>query len=289
MQLSGIRQWISGAAAVAIVAMSSNASAADDPIRETALRLENALDARIGYAIHDTGTGLGWEHRADERFPMASTVKLLVCSALLRQGQVRMKKAWQIQQESILPHSPVTQNLVGKQVAASDLCAFTLKTSDNAAANGVLEVLGGPAAVNAFLQEIGDQTTRSDRNEPSLNEGQPGDLRDTTTPKAMAGTMKSLVLGSALKDEPRRQLTEWLMSNQVGGPLLRAGIPGDWRIADKTGSGGFGTRGVVAVMWPPQRAPIVAAIYLTETTASMDERNAAIAEIGRAMVKAVAP
>jgi len=101
--------------------------------------------------------------------------------------------------------------------------------------------------------------------------------------------MQSLLLGSALEEGQQQQLKEWLLSNEVGGPLLRAGIPDDWQIADKTGSGGFGTRGIVAVMWPPQRAPIVAAIYLTETTASLEQRNAAIAEIGRAMVKAVAP
>lgn len=280
---------IKAGAIAAVVATSSNLSAAHDTVLEAAVLEEQKLAARVGYAIHDTGTGRWWQHRADERFPMASTVKLLVCSALLHQGQAALKKPWRVQQKDILPHSPVTQGMVGKQVAASDLCAATLKTSDNAAANGVLEVLGGPETVNTFLKEIGDQTTRSDRNEPSLNEGLPRDKRDTTTPRAMATTMQSLLLGSALKEGQKQQLKEWLLSNQVGGPLLRAGIPDDWQIADKTGSGGFGTRGIVAVMWPPQRAPIVAAIYLTETTASLEQRNAAIAEIGRAMVKAVAP
>jgi beta-lactamase class A/beta-lactamase class A CARB-5 len=116
----------------------------------------------------------------------------------------------------------------------------------------------------------------------------PGDPRDTTTPRAMMQTLYVLTLGTALNGSAREQLTRCLRNNQVGGPLLRAGLPQDWRIADRTGAGGFVTRGVIAVLWPPRRAPIVAAIYVTDTTATMDRRNAAIAAIGRAIADAVA-
>ena len=70
---------------------------------------------------------------------------------------------------------------------------------------------------------------------------------------------------------------------RLAGPLLRAGIPRAWRIGDRTGTGGHGSRGVIAVMWPPARAPIVAAIYITGTDASMEDRNAAIAGLGAAL------
>ena len=129
--------------------------------------------------------------------------------------------------------------------------------------------------------------TRLDRNEPSLNEATPGDLRDTTTPQAMVQTLQSLVLGDALKTSDRDRLTDWLRHNEVGGPLLRAGVPESWNVADRTGAAGYGTRGVVAVMWPPERAPLVAAVYITETKASMEARNAAIAAIGKVIAQAV--
>jgi beta-lactamase class A/beta-lactamase class A CARB-5 len=90
-----------------------------------------------------------------------------------------------------------------------------------------------------------------------MNEGKPGDLRDTTTPEAMTQTIRELVLGAALDDKSSRQLTDWLLSNEVGDPLLRAGVPGDWKVADRTGNGGFGTRGIMAVIWPPQRTPVI--------------------------------
>src|SRR5690606_34544830 len=111
---------------------------------------------------------------------------------------------------------------------------------------------------------------------PELNEGIPGDPRDTTSPAAIASVLEKMVLGNALSEQSRQQLTQWMLDNEIAGPLLRSGIPADWRIADRTGSGGHGTRAIIAVMWPPQRAPIVAAIFITATNASVDQRNEAI-------------
>jgi len=250
-------------------------------------QVEANLAAKVGLFILDTRDNRTWHHRADDRFPMASTFKVLACGALLDKGADVLNRKIVIQKSDLLDYVPVTSGMVGSKVTASDLCGITMRTSDNTAANKVLDVLGGPPSVTAFLRKVGDQTTRLDRNEPSLNEGAPGDARDTTTPRAMATTLANLVLGTALDLNARRQLTRWLESNEVGGPLLRAGVPPDWRVADRTGAGGHGTRGLVAVMWPPKRAPIVATIYITQTRASMDERNAAIASIGKAIAAEV--
>ncbi len=271
------------------VGWTSVATAGDDGIVAAARSAEANLKAKVGLAVHDTGSGRTWLHNADDRFPMASTFKALACASLLDAGPQKLATTVTIAEGDLQSYATVTRTMVGRPVTASELCAITLRTSDNTAANKVLEVLGGPAAVTSFLRSIVDATTRLDRTEPELNEGRPGDPRDTTTPGAIADTMNRLILGTALEVGARRQLAEWLVANEVGGPLLRAGIPADWRIADRTGAGGFGTRGVVAVMWPPARAPIVAAIYVTATDASMDARNAAIAGIGRAIAAQFAP
>lgn len=260
--------------------------AAEPYIIMKAREIEQRLAARVGLAVYDTRSDRQWLYNADERFPMASTSKLLTCGTLLRQveeGRNEIDRAILIQEADLIPYAPVTQSMVGRQMGLGDLCAATMRTSDNVAANKVLGEIGGPAAVTTFLRSIGDRTTRLDRNEPDVNEATPGDPRDTTTPAAMAATLRKLVLGNAVSPASRERLSSWLISDEVGGPLLRAGIPRDWRIGDRTGAGGYGTRGIVAVMWPPEREPIVAAIYITGTNATMDERNAAIAELGAAL------
>lgn len=264
------------------------ARSAEDPVTAAALGIEAKLGARLGLMVVDTETGRQWQHRSRERFAMASTFKALACAALLDAGETVQSRSMTIEKQDLQDYSPVTGQRVGSQMTAAELCATTLRTSDNTAANLVLAALGGPKRVTSFLRSIGDTVTRLDRTEPMVNEAKPGDPRDTTTPESMAQSIGDLVLGDALSANGRRQLTRWMEANEVADRLLRAGVPQDWRIADRTGAGGHGTRGIVAVMWPPQRKPVIAAIYLTETDASMAERDAAIAEIGRAIAAEVA-
>ncbi|QTD47305.1 class A beta-lactamase [Ottowia testudinis] len=284
MQSLRFRTLRRGAMALAWLLVTASA-AASDKVVAAATAVEMRLGARVGLAVFDTASGRQWLHRADERFPMVSTFKTLACASLLDGGQAEQRLL--VRASDVLSYAPVTRTLVGHEVAAAELCAITLRTSDNTAANLVLERLGGPRAVTDFVRRIGDTTTRLDRLEPDLNEGAPGDPRDTTTPRAMAHTMQALLLGQALAPADRDQLKQWLRANEVGGPLLRAGLPASWAVADRSGAGGFGTRAVAAVVWPPGRAPAVVAIYLTGTDASMDARNAAIADIARALHEAM--
>ena len=134
-----------------------------------------------------------------------------------------------------------------------------------------------------FARSLGDPATRLDRWETALNQATPGDPRDTTTPDAMAANLRRLAVEDVLSQRSRDQLVAWLVSNTTGDARLRAGMPKDWRVGDKTGSGHHGTANDVAVIWPPGRKPLVVAVYVTETKASVEDRNAAIAEVGRAV------
>jgi beta-lactamase class A len=171
----------------------------------------------------------------------------------------------------------------GKTIWA--LAEAAISYSDNVAANLLLETIGGPAGFTAWLRTIGDHVTRLDRIEPDLNSAVPGDPRDTTTPSAMVADLRTLLLGPRLVTPLRDRLTGWLVVNTTGGARLRAALPSGWHIGDKTGTGGNGSTNDVAIVWPPGRAPVLVAAYLTETDATSDECNAALAEVGRVMVE----
>jgi beta-lactamase class A len=162
----------------------------------------------------------------------------------------------------------------------ADLCAAAIDWSDNTAANLILQAIGGPAGFTQFARSLGDSVTRLDRNEPGLNEATPSDERDTTSPRAMAEDMRQALLGDVLSEASRLKLEAWLIDDRVGDKRLRAGLPLGWRIGDKTGSGDHGTANTIAIIWPPERAPILAAVYYTESSAPMDVRNAIHKEIG---------
>ena len=274
-----------GAALAARTALA--ADQAETLLADELTRIEEAISGRLGVAVHDTESGQRHGHRSDERFPMCSTFKVLACAAVLGRvdmGQEDLNRRIRFEASDLVTYSPVTKDRVGGGgMSLADLCEAGITQSDNTAGNLILASLGGPSSVTAYARVLGDIMTRLDRTETGLNDAIPGDPRDTTTPGAMTANLRALVAGGALSQPSRDQLTEWLMANQTGGAKLRAGLPANWRVGDKTGGGDWGTTNDVAVIWPPGRKPVIVSVYLTNTRASFDDRNAAIAAVGRAV------
>ena len=247
--------------------------------------LERRSGGRLGVAILDTGKGRRIAHRADERFLMCSTFKLLAVGAVLARvdrGMEQLDRRIVFGKDVVLAYAPVTSHRVGAPgMTLAELCEAAITLSDNTAANLLLTSLGGPAAVTAYVRSLGDQVTRLDRIEPDLNDASPGDMRDTTTPDAMLATMHTLLLGNALSDASREQLIEWLRATTTGAKQLREGMPVSWRVGDKTGSGAHRETNDVAIAWPPQRKPLLVTAYYAESTADADARHAVLAEVGR--------
>jgi beta-lactamase class A len=189
----------------------------------------------------------------------------------------------------MVDYSPVTKDRVGGDgMTLAELCAAAITYSDSTAANLLLATMGGPQGLTAYARSIGDPVTRLDRIELDLNEAVPGDPRDTTTPAAMLQNLRTLLFGNALSAASKDQLTAWLINNRTGDKRLRAGLPPGWRCGDKTGTGERGSTDDIGVIWPPQGAPVLVTVYLTETTAPTEARNATIADVGRAIARAMA-
>ena len=119
-----------------------------------------------------------------------------------------------------------------------------------------LKFLGGLNAINQFARSIGDKSFRLDRGEPELNTALPNDPRDTTTPEAMEKTLQKLVLGNTLGSAQRTQLKTWLLGNTTGDHRIRAALPKNWILADKTGTGDYGVTNDIGIIWPNNCKPI---------------------------------
>ncbi|TGG95590.1 class A beta-lactamase [Natronospirillum operosum] len=254
-------------------------------------RIESHLDARVGFAAYDTESDMRWEYNSEQRFALASTFKTLACAALLARvdaGSEQLTRSISVSSSDLVTYSPVLEEYAdNRNINLSELCEATMTISDNTAANLILQSLGGPESVTAFARQLGDDVTRLDRWETELNEAVPGDERDTTTPNAMIGNLEQLLLGNVLTEESINLLKTWLINNQVADDLFRSVKPDGWIIGDRTGAGGFGSRAITAVIWPPERKPIFVAFYITETTASFEERNAAIEQLGRVLMESI--
>jgi beta-lactamase class A len=277
-----------GAALLSIPAVAR--AEADDRIRE----IENGLGGRIGVSAENTANGVRIRHRGDERFAMCSTFKATLASAVLARcdrGDLALDRQIKFGEGDLLSNSPRTAaHLKEGALSVEMLCAAAVEVSDNTAANLLLSLIGGPEQLTAFFRSLGDNVSRLDRIEPELNSNLPNDPRDTTTPDAMSGNLKSLLIdGHVLSAVSRTRLTNWMLNEQNGRNRIRSGLPSDWRVANKPGTSAdkAGATNDIAVARPPGRAPIVISVYIDAREATLERRTAAIADVARAVKAAL--
>jgi beta-lactamase class A len=285
--LFGRRAFLIGLAAT-LAPCGARAAAPDEAALRAASAQIAAIEAReggrLGIAVLDTAGGRSLTYRADERFPMCSTFKLLAAAAVLARvdaGEERLDRKVAYGPADLLSYAPVTKAHVAEgAMSVGDLCAAALNWSDNTAANLLLDTIGGPPGFTRYARSLGDSLTRLDRNEPTLNTAIPGDERDTTTPLAMARDIQAVLLGDRLSASSRRQLADWLIADKVGDHRLRAGLPPNWRIGDKTGSGDNGATNTIGMLWPPAGAPLAVAVYYVGSSAPPEACNAVHKQVG---------
>ena len=272
-----------GASALVLSPIAAFALETDD-VKERLAALERKHGGRLGVALLDTSSERRAGYRADERFMMCSTFKLLLVAATLARvdhGAERLDRHLIFGKNAVLSYAPVTSHHVGPPgMSIAELCKAAMTLSDNTAANVLLANLGGPSAVTAYARQLGDTMTRLDRIEPELNRSSPDHVSDTTTPASMLNNLRTLVLGNVLSDASRKQLTDWLRQTATGKTRLQAGLPAGWITGDKTGSGNDATNDV-AIVWPPQRKPLLISAYYSAEHLDDDARSAVLAEVGR--------
>lgn len=291
------RQFLQGmgvaAAALAVGVVDAKAPRIKAPaLAQRLAAIERGSGGRLGVTLLDgNGATLGGQ-RQDERFPMCSTFKFLLAAAVLQRvdrGELTLQQRVQIRASDMLSHAPVTERHVGGALSVAELCQATMIFSDNPAANLLFPLVGDPPGLTRFLRGLGDTQTRSDRHEPEMNRYAAGDPRDTTTPAAMAATLRTLLLGDALQPASRKRLTDWMIDNRTGDACLRAGLTPAWKIGDKTGSNGVDTRNDIAIVWPPgRRTPLLLTAYLNGAKVDDAARDAALKAVAVAVRETLA-
>ncbi|MDO6450785.1 class A beta-lactamase [Oceanobacillus profundus] len=246
----------------------SNNEETNQTIDNDFARLEKEFDAKLGVYALDTGSGKIIDYQADERFAYTSTFKPLAAGAVLKQNSFEeLNETVTYTEDDLVTYSPITEKHVDTGMNLLEISEAAIRYSDNTAGNLLFNELGGPDGLEKAMREIGDNVINSDRTETNLNEAKPGDVRDTSTPKALATSLQAFALDDQLLSESKQDmLLEWLKTNTTGDSLIRAGVPEDWTVGDKSGAGGYGTRNDIGIVWPPDREPIVIAILSNRDT-----------------------
>lgn len=254
----------------------------DAPTTRAFAALEQRSDARLGVVAIDTADGTSIGYRADERFAFASTNKAFIAAAVLdATSAAGLDEVVHYGRDDLLEYAPVTSRHVDEGMTVRALVDAAVRESDNTAANLLVERSGGVGGVSRWLRGIGDDVTRVDRVEPELNTAVPGDERDTTTPARSAADLRAVLVGDALDADDRALLLSSMAGTTTGDGTIRAGVPGGWSVADKTGTASYGVRNDIAVVRPPRRDPIVLVVFTSHDRAAAEPSDALVAAATR--------
>ncbi|WIE65276.1 class A beta-lactamase [Curtobacterium sp. MCLR17_036] len=260
-----------------------------DRVDRALAALEQRYDATVGVVATDTGTGATVSYRADRRFGYASTIKVLAAAAFLRAVPAAERSAvahWTQADVAAAGYSPVTEQHVADGLPLDEVAEAAVRMSDNTALNVLLDRIGGPAALDAALADLGDTTTEVVHDEPELNTIEPGSTEDTTTPAAFAAVLDRVLDGRTLGRADTALLTDWMSGNATGDALVRAGAPDGWVVADKSGGAGP-IRNDVARVTRPDGDPIVIAVLTTRNDPDEPYDEALVAESARVALAAL--
>jgi beta-lactamase class A len=286
------REFLLGSVCTLSIACARSPLAAPSaPLSDTSSTLseiERRVGGRVGVFALDTGSRRELARRPDELFALCSTFKWVLGAAVLahvERGELGLEERVPYRSSDLLEHAPVTrEHVAAGSMSVEALAQAAITVSDNTAANLLLAKIGGPVALTQYCRSQGDRVTRLDRDEPTLNGNEPGDPRDTTSPRAMVSLMERVLCGDALSRASRERLLAWLRASETGKARLRAGLPPSWTVGDKTGSGQRNAINDIAIAVPPGRAPILIAAYLSDAGSELTVLQAAHADIARRVV-----
>ncbi|MBB2205245.1 class A beta-lactamase [Gluconacetobacter takamatsuzukensis] len=247
---------------------------------------ERATGGNVGVFARNISSGKIFAWRQNERFVMCSTFKASLAACVLAhvdRGQADLDEVIGFAAADMGEmYAPVAKRNLGRgRLSVREMCAGAVEFSDNVCANKLLARIGGPAVLTRFWRALGDDVTRLDDIEPLLNRTPLGGVRNTTTPEAMAGIVRHLVLGDVLSDGSRAMLKDWMVNCQTGKNRLRAGLPDNWVVGDKTGNNGRDIAGDLAIAWPGGSGPMVMAVYTRGGVPTEAQFAALFAGIGR--------
>lgn len=287
------RHFLAGAGALAASACVPIDTSLQGRLAAKLRIIEATSGGTLGVSFLDTGSGASIGLNRSMRFGHCSSFKFSLAAMVLyldQQGVIDAGQTLRWGAQELMETSPFTSTRLDEGATMLELAEAAQKFSDNAAANVLLQQVGGPEGLTRFWRDMGDTTSRLDRTEPEVNNVPAGELRDTTTPNAMARTVAKLAWGDVLQHDRRALLQQWMADTQTGARRVRAGVPGGWAAGDKTGTSTLpgGAALYVDIGWvqPPDRPPVSFAAYF-RTKAEQDDLDpraqAVLAEVGKVL------
>jgi beta-lactamase class A len=222
--------------------------------------------------------------------------------------------------------SPIIEEIKGDsaQFTVQNLLERSVGISDNTASDALVRLVGGTQQVNAILSSLKIRDVRVDRLEQQMQLESVGitkfqpelvdmqkftqavqkvppdvqkaaldkylsDPRDTATPEGMVELLKKLHSNQLLSPNSTALLLKIMTDSPTGQKRLKAGLPKNWLIAHKTGTGldvlGIATAtNDVGIASSPTGNHFALAVFIAGSKAPVEVREKLMSDIAKAVV-----
>ncbi len=268
--------------------------AAQTPLADRFAQIAAEAHGKVGAAAVVVETGESVSIEGDTRLPMQSVYKFPIGMAILHkvdEGTLQLDQEVTVSKADMVPpglHSPIRDRFpTGVTLHLRDLLRFMVSESDGTASDVLLRLAGGPGEVTAYLQGVGIHGIAVATSEAEMATGPMVQYRNWATPLEMAALLVKFQKGQGLSPTSRTLLMQWMTGTQTGPKRIKGLLPPGTRVAHKTGSSGT-TNGLtratndVGLITLPDGRHLAVAVFISDSTAPEEVRDAVIAKLARA-------
>ena len=257
-------------------------------------RIARETDGTLGAAVRLVETGETVVLNGDGRFPMQSVYKAPIGMAVLHEvdaGRLSLDASIRVEAADLVPsgmHSPLRDaHPKGGVVPLRELLRLSVEESDGTASDVLLRLVGGKAKAQGYLSSLGVEGIRIETTEGEMGRDYQAQYRSWATPGSAVDWLTALQQGKNLSPKSRALLLGWMTATKTFPTRLKGRLPAGTEVAHKTGSSGSrdgvsAATNDIGIITLPDGRHLAVAVFLRDSKADAEARDAAIAKVARA-------
>jgi beta-lactamase class A len=266
------------------------------PLQQEITAIAALAKGRVGVSalVLETGETVAALNSQDH-FPMQSVYKLPISLTVMSQvdaGKIKLEQKVKIAKEDYVgsaAHSPIRDKYPnGTELAVNELLQFALSESDGTASDVLMKLAGGPAAVQAYLTELGIKDLIVLDTEQSFTQDHSLQYRNFATPNAAVALLRALYGHRGLSESGQALVLKFMTESTTGPKRLKGLLPTGTNVAHKTGTSGT-EKGITAatndigIITLPNGKHLAIAVFVSDSPADEATRESTIAKIAKAV------
>jgi beta-lactamase class A len=280
--------------AVACALATCPAQAQHPGLRAAIEQAAEATPMRLGVAMRVLETNDTLSYHNGQRYPMLSVFKLAIALKVLHEvdrGRLRLAQPVMLTPADLPEtYSPLRDKYPAGNVRVSvqDLLTYMVTLSDNNACDKLLQLVGGPRRVTAYVHGLGIRPFAVAVSEAQMGAHWASQYRNWSYPSAQLDLLSQVYRQTALSKPSSELLWRLLLATSVGPQRLKGLLPAGTPVAHRTGTSATNAQGLspalndVGIIVLPNGRHLAIAVFVADSYADTAAREQVIATIAKA-------